>query len=204
MNIRLKKDQKIRINRPSDLYPVMQAILLRESKTDRNREHFWTVSLDNANRVLNIELVSMGSVLGTIAEPMEIFSISLQKRAVRVILVHNHPSGNTLPSAADKDLTDRLIQCGRILGVPVADHLIITEENYLSFANTGLMDELERSEKYVPGYILAQRYEKAGSEKGKHERSKEIARELKRQGMEPETIAKVTGLSTASIKKLKT
>lgn len=204
MNIRLKKEQRIKINLPSDLYPVMRAILMRESRTDRNREHFWTVSLDNADRILNIELVSMGSVTKTVAEPMEVFGIPLQKRAVRLMLVHNHPSGRVLPSDADKDLTDRLIQCGHILHLPVTDHLIITEDNFYSFALTGLMDELERSEKYVPGYMLAKRHEKWGSEKGKRERTLEMARGFKREGVDAETVAKVTGLSVASVRRLKT
>jgi DNA repair protein RadC len=204
MNIHLKKDQRIKVNLPSDLYPVMKAILMRESKTDRGREHFWTVSLDNANRILNIELISMGTATKTLAEPMEVFSIPLQKRAIRLMLVHNHPSGQLLPSKEDKDLTDKLIQCGHILNLPVIDHLIITEESYYSFALSGIMDELEQSTRYVPGYEMQRRYEKAGTEKGKDERSKEIAREMKRKGIDPEIIAEVTGLSVASVKKLKT
>ena len=203
MNIRLKKDQRIHVKLPGDLYAVMRPILMRESRTDRNREHFWTVSLDNANRILNIELVSMGSSTRTIAEPMEVFSIPLQKRAVRIMLVHNHPSGGLLPSLSDLDLTDQLIQCGRILHVPVIDHLIITEEGYYSFALGDMMDELEKSEKYVPPYELKRRYQKAASEKGRSDEKKEIARQMKKEGYDPEAISKVTGLSIASVQKLK-
>ena len=65
------------------------------------------------------------------------------------MLVHNHPSGNLQPSEEDKDITDRLIQSGRILHTEVLDHLIITEKTYLSFRDTGLMGELEKSLKYV-------------------------------------------------------
>lgn len=73
----------------------------------------------------------------------------MQKRAVRVIIVHNHPSGELKPSEMDKDITDRLIQCGLILHVPVLDHLIISEKAWYSFADDGLLAELEASTKYV-------------------------------------------------------
>ncbi len=146
MNVRLDKALKgTRIGSAADLYPIMQQILMRESRTDRNREHFWTISLDHAGTLLNIELVSMGSIRQTVVEPMEVYSIPLQKRAVQLILVHNHPGGTLKPSEADKDITDQLIQAGRILKVTVLDHLIITETDYYSFAESGLLVELEAS-----------------------------------------------------------
>lgn len=145
MNIRLKAEKQIKIQCSDDIYFIMQRILRRENKIDRNREHLWTISLDNASKILNIEMVSMGSIRQTIAEPMEVFSIPLQKRAVGIVIVHNHPSGELKPSAADKNMTDQLIQCGRILHVPVQDHLIITEKSFYSFGDTGLLAELEES-----------------------------------------------------------
>lgn len=158
MPIKLKKSDLIKVNRPGDIFPIMQRILLRENKINRNREHLWTICLDSAGKILNIELVSMGSVNRTVTEPMEVLSVPLQKRAVRLILVHNHPSGELEPSEADKDITDRLIQCGLIMHVPVLDHLIISENAFYSFADTGLLQELEKSTKYVPPYKLKERY----------------------------------------------
>lgn len=76
---------------------------------DKGKEHFWVLALNNANKILSLELVSLGSVSSTIVKPMEVLSIPLQKKAVGVILVHNHPSGSLEPSEADKDLTDLLI-----------------------------------------------------------------------------------------------
>lgn len=208
MNIKLTQEQKIKILYPNDIYGIMQRILLRENKIDRNREHFWTISLDNAHRVLNIELVSMGTINKTLVEPMEVFSVPLQKRAVKIILVHNHPSGEIIPSEADKDITDRLIQVGKIMNVPVLEHLIITEKTFFSFVDSGLLKELQWSTKYVPAYELKRRYEKAaeekGAEKGKKERSKEIALQMKKEGYKTEDIMKITGLTQAVISKLKT
>ena len=196
MNIKLTNFQKIKILCSDDIYGIMQKILLRENKIDRNREHFWTISLDNANKILNIELVSMGSATKTVVEPMEVFSIPLQKRAVRVILVHNHPSGEITPSKADMDISDRLIQAGRILQTPVLDHLIITEKTFFSFKDVGLIEELEQSTKYVTAYELKQRYERTGQEKGEakgeQKKAKEMARAMKQKGLDLDLIAKKT------------
>lgn len=208
MNVKLTEAQKIKVLCSDDIYSIMQRVLLRENKIDRNREHFWTISLDNAHKILNIELVSMGTINRTLVEPMEVLSVPLQKRAVKIILVHNHPSGELKPSEDDKDVTDRLIQCGRIMNVPVLDHLIITEKTYLSFADTGLLQELELNTKYVPTYELKRRYEQEmkakTSEAAKKERSKEMARAMKKEGIDLETIAKISGLTKAAINKLKT
>lgn len=208
MNIKLTKEQKIKaVNSPDSVFSIMQRILLRENKIDRNREHFWTVSLDNASKILNIELVSLGTVNETLVEPMEVFSVPLQKRAVKIILVHNHPSGEVKPSEADKEITDRLIQVGRIINIQVIDHLIITEKTYYSFADNALLKELELSLKYVPAYEIKQRYEKAakaeGAAEGAEKRSKEIARAMKKEGYKMDDIIKITGLTNAIITKLK-
>ncbi|PZR22464.1 MAG: DNA repair protein, partial [Citrobacter freundii] len=112
----------------------------------RNREHVWTISLDAAGKVLHIELVTMGSVNRAIIEPMELFSTPLQKRAVKLIVVHNHPAGLLCPSAADRSMAGELNRLGRELKVPVVDHVIITEEGYYSFAEQDQMKELPRKE----------------------------------------------------------
>ena len=208
MNIRLKNKAAIQIHNSEDIYSVMQRILLREEKGDRGREHFWTISLDNANKILNIELVSMGSFRATIVEPMEVFSIPLQKRAVKLVLIHNHPSGTLKPSEADKDVTDHMIQVGRIMNVQLIDHLIITENSYYSFANSGLLEELSRSLKYVPAFEIKRRYEKQAEEKGKEKGNKEgrreMARMMKKENYPIEEIVKLTGVSKSIINRLKT
>ena len=208
MNIKLTNSQKIKVLCSDDIYGIMQRILLRENKIDRNREHFWTISLDNANKILNIELVSMGSATKTIVEPMEAFSVPLQKRAVRIILVHNHPSGELKPSEGDMDVTDRLIQAGRILRTPVLDHLIITEKTYFSFKDVGLIKELEKSTKYMTAYELKRRYQKEalakGEATGEKKKAVEMAKAMKEDGIAIETIVKISGLSPTTIKRLKT
>src|SRR5689334_12364264 len=198
MNVRLKKDEEIKVLYSDDTFAIMQRILLRENKIDRNREHFWTISLDNAYKILNIELVSMGSNKKTIVEPTEVLSIPLQKQASTIILVHNHPSGELEPSDADKDTTDRLIQCGLIMKVPVLDHVIISEKDYYSFSDEGLLDELKKSTKYVPPYKIKEQLEKRAEEIRKSEREQktlEIAKAMKQNGVDVELIMQCTGLS---------
>ncbi|MCB0374362.1 MAG: DNA repair protein [Sinomicrobium sp.] len=207
MNVKLTKAQKIKILNSDDLYGIMQRILLRENKIDRNREHFWVIGLENNNRILFIELVSKGTLTQAPAEPMEVFSLALQKRAARIILCHNHPSGELQPSEADKNVTDRLIQTGKIVKTPVVDHLVISEKSYYSFSDSGLLQILEENSNYIPSYIHIQEIKKAAREIGRKAGIKEKAKEMARQCLEEDLaidlIAKLTGLTEAEIKKLK-
>lgn len=173
MDIELTEEERIRVLNSEDLYLVMQRILLRENKIDQDREHLWMVGLSHTNKILFIELAGLGTVNAVIVEPMEVFSFALQKRAVRVMLVHNHPSGDLRPSKEDKDLTDRMIQVGLIVKTPLLDHLIISTTNYISFAEIGLMNELLDSTKYVPPYQLKERLEKQSEELRKKARTVE-------------------------------
>ncbi|KAF9657922.1 DNA repair protein [Tenacibaculum mesophilum] len=203
MDIKLTEQEKIKILNSDDIYGIMQKILLRESKIDQNREHFWVIGLANNNRILFIELISLGTINATLVEPMEVFSLALQKRAVKIILCHNHPSGELTPSENDKNLTDRLIQVGIIVNTHVIDHLIISDKSYLSFADVGLLQELAKSTKYVPKYVLEQRLKKEASEIAKRNEKIEIAKNLKRKGVDTDTIADSTGLTIEEVKKLR-
>ncbi len=203
MDIELTQEERIKILNSDDIYGIMQKILLREGKIDQNREHFWVIGLENNNRILFIELISLGTVNRTIAEPMEVYSLALQKRAVKIILCHNHPSGELTPSDADKNITDKLIQVGRIVNTPVSDHLIITPNSYLSFKNIGLLEELEHSTKYVPKYELEKRIKKEAAEIAERKKVIEIAKQLKRKGVDNETITFSTGLTIEEVEKLK-
>ena len=157
MNVKLTDKDKIRIDDPDDIYAIMQRILLREDKIDRDKEHFWVIGMDQAAFILYIELVNFGSVRLSQIDPQSVFRVAVLKNAARIVLVRNYPAGVLKPSEDDKDATDRLIQVGRILDVPVQDHLIISTTNYMTFKATGLMVMLEKSIKYVPPYQLEKR-----------------------------------------------
>ena len=150
--------ETLTIHHSADIYEIMQLILKREKKLNKGKEHFWVIALNNANRILNVELVSTGSTSNVIIRPMEVLSIPLQKRATGVILVHNHPSGRLEPSDEDKELTDCLIQACRLMNTPVLDHVIITENSYYSFKSSGLLDRLEASNKYVLPFELEKQF----------------------------------------------
>lgn len=218
MNITLTDKEKIKIMNSDDLYKIMQQILLREQRVDQDREHFWTVCLNRANIIMNIELVSMGNVFSTGVLPMEVFSIPLQKRTVSLIMVHNHPSGELVPSVADKDVTDRIIQVGKFVDIPVLDHMIISDKSYYSFADSGVLSELEMSLKYVPVYMQKDKalneqrkeFEKATKiivDKALKDNDKaksiEMAKVLLEKGIDVDTIVEASGLSKSEVEKLK-
>jgi DNA repair protein RadC len=202
MNINLSEEDKIKILNGDDLYGIMQRILLREEKIDQDREHFWVVGLATNNRILFIELISLGSVNATMAEPMDVFSFALQKRAVSVILVHNHPSREVQPSEADKDLTDNLIQVGKIVKTEVYDHLIITDKTYYSFRSTGLLAVLKQSLKYAPPAEIENRLKLRADEltqRGAVLAKSEIVETMLSKGVSIQEISEYTGLSIEEI-----
>jgi len=215
MRVKLTKTQRIRVLNADDVYDVMQRILLRENKIDRSKEHFWVVCLSQSNKILLIELVSLGTMKKSLVDPTEVFSFALQKRASQLIMVHNHPGGSTAPSPEDTDITDHMYQVGLFLKLPVIDHLIITERKFYSFKDSGLLAELSKSEKYVLRYkkeekrlkeIGRKEGEKKGVQKGKKlghiEKAIEMARIMKKDGKTSEEIMRYTKLSKRQIEKL--
>jgi DNA repair protein RadC len=133
MKIPVKTNQKIKSSK--DIFSIMQRILLRENKHRRKQEYFWTIGLTTSNRVEYIELVALGKLNTVSVEPTEIFSWALQKHCKKIIIVHNHPSGETNPSEEDKKLTSYLADAALFLKLRLEDHLIITEKKYFSFAD---------------------------------------------------------------------
>ena len=81
----------------------------------------------------------MGSLNSSIVHPREIFNVSIKKSAAAIILVHNHPSGDPHPSREDLEVTTRLVDAGKILGISVLDHIIVGEKKYFSFKEKGLL-----------------------------------------------------------------
>lgn len=214
MNVKLTDKHKIKVNGSDDIFQVMRHILLRDNKIDREKEHFWLICLAQNNLISNIELVSLGSVTATIVEPMNLFRVAVMKGAVKVILCHNHPSGNLTPSDKDKDLTDRLYQVGKILNIKVIDHLIITTQTFMSFTDTGLLEQIKESTKWVPNYVVAEEIRKEeakirreavkeAKEKTLSKRNIEIAKAMKSDKLPINMIVRYSGLSKEEIEKLK-
>lgn len=222
MEIKFGKNDKKFIEGTEDVFNIMQKVLLRDDKIDRDKEHFWILGLNEAGFILYIELIALGSVREVPVEPMNVFRVAIMKNATRLIAVHNHPSGRLTPSNEDRDITDRLIQVGKILNIALVDHLIITPENYLSFRQLQLMTELEKSLKYVPNYQIAKQIrkqeqaiakQKLAVEKDKTKAAKEaekraktqttlLAIELINKAVDQETIAKILNITVKQLEKI--
>ncbi len=213
MDIKLTEKQKIKILNSDDVFDIMQKVLNRENKIDQDKEHFWIIGLATNNRMLFIELVTLGCLNMTVVKPMNVFRVAVLRGAAKVILVHNHPSGELKPSEKDNDTTDRLIQVGRILSIEVIDHLIISLKSFLSYADIGLLMELSLSMKWVPSFEIEERIREEeklirqeavqlAEAKGKKEGKTEMAKMMKQKGIDLSTIKDVSGLSIKEIEKL--
>ncbi|MES3016167.1 MAG: JAB domain-containing protein [Bacteroidota bacterium] len=133
----VKASERPKINTSEEAYRVLKANWNLE--IIEFIEEFKILLLNRANRVLGIVPISVGGTAGTIADPKIIYVAALKANAASIILVHNHPSGNLKPSQADLDLTRKMKEAGKYLDLPVVDHIILTKESYLSFADEGLM-----------------------------------------------------------------
>lgn len=123
-----------KISSSVDVYELMKPEL-----NDLPHEEFWLLLLSRANKVIKKQPISQGGVSGTVADPKLIFGHALSHLASGIILVHNHPSGNTKPSEADKRLTRQLSEAGKLLEISVLDHVIFTDSGYFSFADESLL-----------------------------------------------------------------
>lgn len=122
-----------KIRHPCDILPFLRHYSIRK------QEQFICVSLNGAHEISAIRVVSVGTLTRTLVHPREVFADPLADRAAAVILAHNHPSGRLEPSADDLTLTQRLSDAGRLLGIDVLDHIIVSPNGeYLSFIEAGL------------------------------------------------------------------
>lgn len=206
MNVKLNEAQKIQVLTSGDIAVIMQQILKRENKIGRSQEHFWVVGLNNANKILFIELIGLGRQNRVTANPPDVFRMAIYKLAVKMVLVHNHPSGEVKPSIADREMTDRMLKVGEIINVDVIEHLIISETKYLSFRDTGIINELKRSDTWriVDKDDAYMKEIQLDIEKSKAERKKatDIAKLMKAEGYSETEIKKLTKLPLAIIRKL--
>jgi DNA repair protein RadC len=108
---------------------------------DQKREVFISVLLDGKNRVIREDRVSVGSLTSSIVHPREVFNTAIRESADAVVFVHNHPSGDPTPSLEDLEITRRLVEVSRLVGIRVLDHIVIGDGEFVSFHERGLLDE---------------------------------------------------------------
>ena len=230
MEIKVKNIDNTVLHSAQDVFDILHKIFFnRHKKVDLLKEHFWTIALNRASKVLLIELVSIGSNGRTIAAPQEIFRLPLYKAASHLILIHNHPSDTLKPSEEDLDLTNRLIQTGDMMDVEVIDHVIVTRHSYYSFKDNGLIEKLRWDSKYALTFIRekqvareiqrikkdAEKHQKErekvgqergiklGKQEGAKQEKKQIAKQMLKDGEELEKIKKYTGLTSQWLGRLR-
>ncbi len=122
-----------KITSPQDVAEIFIPIL-----RDDNKEKFIVVCLNSANKIIKHETISIGNLNSSIVHPREVFKVAIDNSSASIILIHNHPSGNPEPSNEDIRITKKMVETGKIMEIPVFDHLIIAGETYTSFVEKRL------------------------------------------------------------------
>ena len=123
---------KQKITSSADVFTLFQPIL-----GDLPHEEFWILLLNRSNKIIYRVKISQGGISGTVIDVRLILKIAIEKLASSIILCHNHPSGNRMPSDADETITQKLIEGGKLLDIKVLDHIIIADTQFFSFADEG-------------------------------------------------------------------
>lgn len=121
------------VKNPSEMADIFNSYL-----DGADREHFVIAMLDRKGSLLGLNTVSVGTLSSSVVHPREVFKPAIVIGAASIILCHNHPSGDTTPSREDTDVTRRLVEAGKLLGIEVLDHVIIGD-NYYSFKEKGMI-----------------------------------------------------------------
>lgn len=126
--------ERSQVRTPEDV-----AALLVDYYREHDREEFIVLLLDTANTIIGMVQSSVGGLAASIVEPRQVFKAAILGNAAAVIVAHNHPSGNIEPSREDIRVTRQLVEVGKIMGIPVHDHVIIAETQFTSLAERGLL-----------------------------------------------------------------
>ncbi|MDR3180637.1 MAG: DNA repair protein RadC [Prevotellaceae bacterium] len=127
-------EERPTIHNATDAQNIMEPIL-----SDLTYEEFWVLALNQAGRLIDKKKIGHGGLAAALADIRIVFKFALDKLATRLLLVHNHPSGEKFPSKEDINLTLRMQNAGNLLSIKIADHIIIAGKNYFSFKEEGLL-----------------------------------------------------------------
>ena len=130
-------ESKKKIANAEDLNNILCAILKAETDIEFNKEHFWVIGTNVKSVIQYIDLAFLGSLTSCTVHPREVFRLAIHKGIAAIFVAHNHPGGCSQPSREDTIITKRLVEAGKILGIEVLDHIIITGgEEYFSFQSS--------------------------------------------------------------------
>lgn len=132
-------DKKSPITRPEDIAALLQAWLKTVDKIDHDKEHFIVILLNTRSKIKNIEVVSIGIVNACLIHPREVFKRAIIETSSQIIIAHNHPSGDCEPSNEDIEITKRLKEAGKIIGIELLDHIVFSQHDHYSFSGNGLL-----------------------------------------------------------------
>ena len=124
---------KISLNSPKQIFEYLQQKIGREKK-----EHFVILYFDTKNNLI-VDDISVGTLNASLIHPREVFNKAILNNASHIVLAHNHPSGDSTPSAEDISTTNRLVDAGKIIGITVIDHIIVTNNGYSSHKELSLL-----------------------------------------------------------------
>ena len=127
------------IKQSKKIQNVDDILKLVEDIRDKKQEHFISLTLSGASLLIEKRMVFKGTVDSSLVHPREVFADALTDRAAGIIFVHNHPADDPEPSKADIEITKQLCEAGKLLGINVIDHIIVTQDNYFSFESAGLL-----------------------------------------------------------------
>jgi len=130
----LQNKQSVLLLSPKDVWDELKDI------RDHKKEHFVIFFLDSRNQEIKREIVSVGSLNTSLVHPREVFEPAVRHLAAQVIIAHNHPSGDPSPSREDLDITRQLVDAGKILGIEIIDHVIVTKDGFLSMKQKGILN----------------------------------------------------------------
>jgi len=125
---------KNKITGSKDVADIFSSML-----SDFNHEEFWILILNRSNKIIDRIKISQGGISGTVIDVRLIMKHAIEKAASSLIICHNHPSGNTLPSEADKRITTKIKEAGLLMDINLLDHIIVSEKSYYSFADEGIL-----------------------------------------------------------------
>lgn len=129
----LQNKQSILLLSPQDVWNELRDI------RDNKKEHFVIFYLDTRNQEIKREIISVGSLNANLVHPREVFEPAVRYLAAQVIIVHNHPAGDPSPSQEDLEITKQLVEAGKLLGIELKDHVIVSKTNFFSFKEHKLL-----------------------------------------------------------------
>lgn len=124
-------EKVMKIGSPADVFRITRKFFFKKSK-----EHLYVLSLDARKGLISVDLVSIGTLNEALISPREVFKIAFAKNAAQIILVHNHPSNDPSPSDADIEITRKISEVGKLLGVELLDHVVVSDREFASVSKT--------------------------------------------------------------------